>query len=137
MERWGARHQNAPARRVARELYRCGERGVDPVSGLVFDALLDDFSVLRSTSRLWPQTERVRAAALIRPTPSSVFVTLLPALRAIEACLDTPTPGLWRDSLRPQVSEDTCSASSLYHIQGAIVALDGVRASIGAAEAVR
>ena len=128
MERWGARHGHGEARAAARALYRSGGRGVDPATGLVYDSLLDDFSVRQATSRLWPQTERLRAALLLAPgdaDPGLLLEDARSAAAAIEAYLDTPIAGLWRDVPdRPSpVAGDPALASSFYHLLGGIAAL--------------
>lgn len=128
MERWGARHGHGGARAAARTLYRSGGRGVDPATGLVYDSLLDDFSVRQATSRLWPQTERLRAALLLAATDASPAPRLedaMGAARATEAYLDTPIAGLWRDVADrfSQSASDPALASSFYHLVGGITAL--------------
>ena len=129
MQRWGARHGDARAMRAARDLYRSGERGVDPATGLVYDALWDDFSVNQATSRLWPQTERLRAALLLAgadEAPEAYREAAVSAVSALESYLDTPIAGLWRDvpDGLGAAAGDPAMASSLYHILGAIVALE-------------
>jgi mannose-1-phosphate guanylyltransferase/mannose-6-phosphate isomerase len=121
MERWSRLTRQTRPHAAAMALYASGERGVDPASGLVLDALRDDFSVLEPTSRLWPQTERVKAALLLAPKGDAAAA----GARAIEAYLDTPHAGLWRDTPRgPGAREDDpAMASSFYHIIGAIQAL--------------
>jgi mannose-6-phosphate isomerase len=128
--RWGARHNDAHAARAARDLYVSGERGVEPVRGLVVDALWDDFSVDRATSRLWPQTERVRAAMLMATLcPAERDVRLADACSAsaaMELYFDTPSTGLWRDDPGPSdAAAFLAPASSFYHVIGAIAALNG------------
>ena len=121
MERWSRLTRQARPHEAALVLYASAERGVDPASGLVLDALRDDFTVLETTSRLWPQTERVKAALLLAPDGEAAGA----GARAIEAYLDTPHAGLWRDAPRgPGAREDDpAMASSLYHLVGAIQAL--------------
>jgi mannose-1-phosphate guanylyltransferase/mannose-6-phosphate isomerase len=145
MERW-SRHAGDPrAHEIALLLYASGERGVDPRSGLVMDALADDFSPLETTSRLWPQTERVKAALLLAPELepglSAHRQAAASAARALECYLGTPVGGLWRDAPPGESgTEEPALASSFYHIIGAIEALQPQRppdamASIKPAEA--
>ncbi len=146
IERWGARHADSRAARAARDLYRSGGRGVDPATGLVCDSLLDDFSVRQATSRLWPQTERLRVALLLAAgdaDPAPRLEDALSAVQAVEAYLDTPIAGLWRDvadRFDPSAG-DPAMASSFYHIVGAIIALaeaeDWLRSAAQPAETVR
>ena len=60
--RWGGT-KNARARAVALRLIEIGEtHGVR--NGLATNSLLDDFSAHDAGARLWPQTERLKAAAI-------------------------------------------------------------------------
>lgn len=128
--RWSKLSGDARAHEASLRLFGAGERGVDPVSGLVLDALLDDFTVLRGTSRLWPQTERVKAAIELSPAGGPIAppysAVALGAAQAIRGYLETPIQGLWRDApAGDQGPSDAPSpASSFYHIAGAIVALE-------------
>jgi mannose-1-phosphate guanylyltransferase / mannose-6-phosphate isomerase len=129
LERWSRMTGQAGPREVARSLYASGERGVDPRTGLVFDALSDDFSLLETTSRLWPQTERLKAALALARGESGEDLALEAAARsaagAIQAYLETPVAGLWRDAPGAAGARETgpAPASSFYHIVGAIEAL--------------
>ena len=137
LARWGRSCGNPRAERAARALFAAGERGVDPETGLVWDTMFDDFSARDRTSRLWPQTERLRAALLLAPDAKeaapAVYASARSSAEALEAYLDTEIAGLWRDTpfagARPS---DAALASSFYHIAGAVVALTG--AGEGAAE---
>ncbi len=123
--RWSQSGGGARAAGVAQALYRSGERGVDPQSGLVRDALRADYSVLKATSRLWPQTERLKAAILLPPALGAADQrrqTIASATRAVEAYLDTPVAGLWRDTPAPSTDAPPALASSFYHVVGAIAA---------------
>jgi mannose/cellobiose epimerase-like protein (N-acyl-D-glucosamine 2-epimerase family)/mannose-1-phosphate guanylyltransferase len=128
LERWACLGGQRSVREAAHGLYAVGERGVDPLTGLVFDAVLDDFSPHRTSSRLWPQTERVKAALLLAPTAPAGGAKYRAAARssmaAIGAYLDTPVAGLWRDTPdRHGAEADTPAlASSFYHLWGAIAA---------------
>ena len=129
MERWSRLIRQAQPHQTALALYASGERGVDAKSGLAIDALRDDFTPLETTSRLWPQTERVKAALLLAPDAgperAAHHEAAASAVRAIWSYLDTPHPGLWRDAPRGAGSpeNDPAMASSFYHIVGAIEAL--------------
>jgi mannose-1-phosphate guanylyltransferase/mannose-6-phosphate isomerase len=137
LERWSRMTGEARPRDVAQALYASGERGVDPRTGLVLDALSDDFSPLETTSRLWPQTERVKAALALAPDGPSRERAAASAARAMQSYLDTPVKGLWRDAPRAASAAATAPApaSSFYHIIGAIDALQppGGQAGPGAA----
>ncbi len=142
LERWWRRGGDSRARRAARALFAAGERGVDPETGLVWDAMFDDFSVWRRTSRLWPQTERLKASLLLASTakgPSSAyFASARSAAEAIEAYLDTDIGGLWRDTPRSSANAPPAQASSLYHIAGAVAVMaDARRAGLAVAESAK
>jgi mannose-6-phosphate isomerase len=136
MERWSRLAGDAHAGEVARALYASGERGVDPRTGLVVDALSDDFKLLEPTSRLWPQTERVKAALLLAPAGNldgSSQAAARSAVGAMRSYLATPVAGLWRDAppgAGPHTelgATEPAMASSFYHIIGAIEALQHLR----------
>lgn len=136
MERWSRLSGDERAHDVALKLFASGERGVDPATGLAVDDLSDDFSVLTPTSRLWPQTERVKAALILAPSDtgrgSEMFAVAQSAACAIEAYLDTPVAGLWRDTPWPTDASAGAAApaSSFYHIVGAIAALAELDANV-------
>jgi mannose-6-phosphate isomerase len=129
MERWSRLSGDARAHDIAIALRASGERGVDPATGLTVDDLLDDFSVYAGSSRLWPQTERVKANLILAdgdPADAQVSMAAVrSAARALEAYLDSPRPGLWRDTPSPSDpgAGAPAPASSFYHIIGAIDAL--------------
>ncbi len=128
MERWGVARDDAATRRLARSLFAAGERGVDPASGLVVDEMLDDFTLHARGSRLWPQTERLKASLILgRGEGGAWEARALAAARAIELYLACPTRGLWRDSPRGVAADDErpAAASSFYHLIGAIAELEG------------
>ena len=119
----------APRRAAALRLIDVAEtHGVR--GGLAVNALLDDFSVHDSGSRLWPQTERLKAAVLAAQLTGDVRYAGIAADAAgsIFPYLDTPTAGLWLDLRRPDgtLAESPAYASTFYHIVGAILALDRV-----------
>ncbi|MGH7024637.1 MAG: AGE family epimerase/isomerase [Caulobacteraceae bacterium] len=128
--RWSLNSGDSAAVAAALRLIEVGERsGVDAARRVAINALDGNLRVIDPGTRLWPQTERLRAALL------AGAVTGDPALwdRAAEAAtalwkfLDVPTPGLWRDSL--EVDGLTAPASSLYHIVGAVLEFDQIAAS--------
>jgi mannose-1-phosphate guanylyltransferase/mannose/cellobiose epimerase-like protein (N-acyl-D-glucosamine 2-epimerase family) len=126
LTQWAAIDGDERAADMARQLYRTGKLGVSPGSGLVLDALNDDFSVARASSRLWPQTEWLRAATTLAGDPLERDRELCSAAAAIDRYL-LPS-GLWRDAPpdAPSKSDHPAPASSLYHIVGAIQALSAV-----------
>src|ERR1700723_951173 len=70
-------------------------------------------------ARPWAQTERIRACARAAALTGdgALWAATVQACEALEAFLDTPTPGLWRD-WRDETGafrEEAAPASSLYH----------------------
>ena len=134
LEQWGWVSGQDAGSAVARRLFEAGERGVDPARGAVMDCLNADFSPRERTSRLWPQTERLKAAHLLarRAGPElreTYLAAAREAARALTRYLETPLPGLWRDrmELDGSFAEGPAPGSSLYHLVAAIAEVSGVR----------
>jgi mannose-6-phosphate isomerase len=111
----------------ALQLIEVAERtGVDADGFAVF-ALDQTMAPVDRGARLWAQTERIRACARAAAFTGDdlLWAATAQACGALEAFLDTPTPGLWRDWRDPSGSfrEEAAPASSLYHIAGAIAEL--------------
>jgi mannose-6-phosphate isomerase len=125
--RWNLMSGDAGALAAAFRLIDLGERaGVDPARNVAVNGLDGDLTPVDLGTRLWPQTERLRAAMLAGAVTGDggCWDMALKAARGLRLFLDVPTPGLWRDSLE---SEDlTAPASSLYHIVGAVLQMDRV-----------
>ena len=109
------------AMEAAARLYGIGVRGVDPGRGVAIDALNDDLTVRAAQARLWPQTERFKAALILAETAEGGRRTLLlddarDALAGLQRYLEPS--GLWRDKMRPDGGfvEEAAPASSFYHI---------------------
>jgi mannose/cellobiose epimerase-like protein (N-acyl-D-glucosamine 2-epimerase family) len=123
--RWGAEvRPDAP--RSALRLIEIGEEaGV--CDGVAVDELLDDFTIRTATARLWPQTERLKAAALAATITgdSQHWMRAIAAAKAIRQYLATGTPGIWRDRLDADGTfrVGPAPAGNLYHIIAAILAL--------------
>ncbi len=120
LKRWASGRPRPEADIAAEALYAAATRGVDPHSGLVVDTLLADLTVDAASSRLWPQTERLKAAILLGKDTDA-----LSAACALEGYFTTPIAGLWRDTpaFIAGVDPAPALASSFYHIVGAITAL--------------
>ena len=82
--------------------------------------VLTDGSVHDANARLWPQTERIKAAAIRhrRTGEQEEATETAAAIRGLSQYYAVPTPGLWRDKLKPDGSfiEELVPGSSLYHI---------------------
>lgn len=112
----------------AERLYRFAEaHGVDRATGAVLDVVGRDGLVRRASSRLWPQTEAIKAhAAMLRRGE--------PAGPRIRACADTLLrrhfsdcpPGTWREHFDAEGRAflDRIPSSSFYHIVMAFGELD-------------
>lgn len=127
--RWGKLAGRADATKAALRMIDDAEaRGVDLARGVAINALLDDFSIHDNGARLWPQTERIKAAVLAAEITGDAKYWDMAAAGAegLLAYLRTPVPGLWRDKYQPDETfvEEPAPASSFYHIVLAILELD-------------
>jgi mannose/cellobiose epimerase-like protein (N-acyl-D-glucosamine 2-epimerase family) len=126
-ERPGAAYTRARA--AALKLIDVGEaHGIR--DGLAINSLLDDFSPHDAGARLWPQTERLKAAALAaRLTGEPRYFTMAAdAADGLMRYLDCPIPGLWRDRIDAQgkVADEPAPASSFYHMVAAIAEISAL-----------
>jgi mannose-6-phosphate isomerase len=117
----------SPLRATALRLISIAEQyGVH--HGVAVNQLLDDMSVADAAARLWPQTERLKAALLaagLTREPRYWSMAHAAALSLLPY-LATPVAGLWFDVRRPDgaLAGDAAPASSFYHVVGAIAALN-------------
>ncbi len=133
LTRWSRLRGDTWAREAAVRLYDIGARGVDQGRGVAMDALNDDLSVRSDQARLWPQTERLKAALILAETAEGGRRILLlddarKAMAGLQRYLEPS--GLWRDKMRADGGfvDEPAPASSLYHI---MVAWEQSRASAG------
>lgn len=120
LNRWARKRGDARAAAAAARLYRIGaDHGVD-ARGVTINVLRSDMTPVDRMARLWPQTERLRAAASIGDEAGAAE-----AARVLLRYFETPVPGLWRDKLAPDDGfvDEPAPASSLYHIVGGVGAL--------------
>jgi mannose-6-phosphate isomerase len=122
--RWGL--QRADAREAAVRLMDLAERyGVH--GGVAINAIWNDGSAEDRSARLWPQTERLRAAALAARLygEARYWERTAAAAAGLLRYLDTPVRGLWHDRLLPcgEFVAETVLAGNFYHIVGAIAEL--------------
>jgi mannose/cellobiose epimerase-like protein (N-acyl-D-glucosamine 2-epimerase family) len=120
--RWGGA-KNSRARTAALKLIDIGEQhGVR--NGLAMNSLLDDYSPHDAGARLWPQTERLKAASIAaRLTGEARYFTMaVSAAEGLMRYLDTPIAGLWRDRIDAdgKVVDEPAPASSFYHLVAAV-----------------
>lgn len=120
--RWGG-EKNARARAAALKLIDIGEQhGVR--NGLALNSLLDDYSAHDAGARLWPQTERLKAAAIAARLTGEdrYFVMAEAAATGLLRYLDTPIAGLWYDRIdaHGQIVDEPAPASTFYHLVAAV-----------------
>jgi mannose/cellobiose epimerase-like protein (N-acyl-D-glucosamine 2-epimerase family) len=123
---------SAPA---AAALWRnAGQFGIHPKHGAFVDKLACDGRMLSTGARLWPQTERLKAAALnLHTAPEALDA----AIAALAPYLDHPVSGLWHERRMPEGTflAEPVPASSLYHLTSGILFLSS-RAAETAGDAV-
>ena len=102
------------------------KHGLSP-ERFAFDEVWSGGGPKKRSSRFWPQGERVKAAVRLgsrAPENERAGYALAAddALAALLRFVQTPTPGLWRDTLLEtgQFREEPAKASSLYHIINAL-----------------
>jgi mannose-6-phosphate isomerase len=130
--RWSQRVSNPRAFQLALDLIdRAEAHGVDAKRGVAMNSLFGDGSVRDARARLWPQTERIKAACLAGKITGRAHYTDIAAAatRSLLKYLDTPTPGLWRDMMDEHgaFAEQLAPASSFYHIVSAVLQLTSAR----------
>jgi mannose/cellobiose epimerase-like protein (N-acyl-D-glucosamine 2-epimerase family) len=99
-------------------------------NGLALQQVLDDFSPHDGSARLWPQTERLKAAALAARITGDAkyFAMAASAAEALERYLATPIPGLWYDRIdvNGKIVDEPAPASSFYHLVVAVAELSAL-----------
>jgi mannose-6-phosphate isomerase len=113
---WG----RADAEAAARRLFENGLKGVDAARNVAVNALWDDFTVRDGAARLWPQTERLKAAIVLGNEAQAVS-----AAEGLAQYLDVPARGAWRDRLLADGTfvDEPAPATSFYHLMVAILQL--------------
>lgn len=126
--RHAALADNEASRQWARTLISMAEvTGIDVLRGVAIAALDQERRAIDVTARLWPQTERTRAGALLASLVPDVGWPIAElGARSLLAYLATPRAGLWFENMEAdgRFRDEPSPASSLYHIVGAIQALD-------------
>ena len=124
LARYGRSRNDAGVLADAWRLYESGLKGVDTKRGVAMDALNIDGSVRSPRSRLWPQTEWLKASLILATLNDDVrrAQCLDQAARAQRAVWRYLTPqGLWHDKMLENGSfiDEPAPASSFYHIMAA------------------
>jgi mannose-1-phosphate guanylyltransferase/mannose-6-phosphate isomerase len=130
LKRWSLKTGRAEYQAAAEVLLKAGQRGIDPNRNVAIDEVDREFKPLRTTARLWPQTERLKAVALFlecaeKSTFSHYENEVVLAAESLWRYLDVPLKGFWRDKMRVDGSfvDEPAPASSFYHIILAVQAL--------------
>ena len=101
--------------------------GIDAKRGVAINEVLTDSSTRDAKARLWPQTERIKAAVarLVRTGDEGEAREAVAAYEGLRQYLQVPLPGLWRDKLGGDGSwiDELAPGSSLYHISCALAEL--------------
>ncbi|QOZ26668.1 AGE family epimerase/isomerase [Bradyrhizobium sp. CCBAU 51753] len=124
---WANLTRNDSVYLVADRLQKIGEtHGIARPRSVVVDAILDDFTVLEDTARLWSQTERLKAAvARAEREGDAWWAIAAEAGETLERFLQTPIKGLWWDRMSADGEfTGAATAGSLYHLVSAIDTLD-------------
>jgi mannose/cellobiose epimerase-like protein (N-acyl-D-glucosamine 2-epimerase family) len=104
------------------------QHGTDPATGLVMNTLRRDGSVRDAGSRLWPQTEALRAhlTMAVRSNRSDPVRIAATVDRLMQHYLDRVPNGTWMDALDAAQAplSQRVPASSLYHLMTGYAALD-------------
>ena len=128
--RWAKLRGREDAAAAARRMHSLGVAyGVDPVRGVAIDAISTDLAVVSDRARLWPQTERIKASAILGQHAETAAERaacadeVAAAARGLWLYLQTPVRGSWRDKLNADGTfvAEPAPASSLYHIACAIL----------------
>jgi mannose-6-phosphate isomerase len=123
------KHTGADLSVVRGKLFLLSEKhGICSTRKTAFDEVWSDMSCKSSTSRFWPQCERIKAALqlALQAAPAErdrYFDIADEAVLALFRFLDTPKRGLWFDRCTTSFLFDVdqpAKASSLYHIIGAM-----------------
>ncbi len=112
---------------TAKRLYHAGNAGVDTARQVAVDNMDDSLKVVTERARLWPQTERLKAALILSDVSSDRERTIMlndarQAAASLGLYLETPVNGFWWDKMLADGSfiDEPASASSFYHIVVAI-----------------
>lgn len=127
--RWGRQNSDDRAIFTGLRLVALGEKaGVDAKRGVAINSLLTDGTIHDNRARLWPQTERIKAACLAAEITREphYWDTAADAAEGLMKYLLTPTPGLWYDIMTPEgaLLDQPAPASSFYHIVCATAELE-------------
>lgn len=99
-------------------------KGIDDERGVAINEVLTNGDIHDERARLWPQTERMKAAVsrYVRTNAADEGREIIDAYRGLEKYLLTTCPALWHDKMLKDGTflEELVPASSFYHISCAI-----------------
>jgi mannose-1-phosphate guanylyltransferase/mannose-6-phosphate isomerase len=123
LARWSRQAASPAAADQARGLFAAGARGLDLARGVAVNELTTGFAVRDAGARLWPQTEYIKAAAILNEPEH-----LLRGALGLRGYLQRPGAGLWWDKQTPDGGflAEPAPASSFYHLIMACQALFAV-----------
>ena len=142
LERWSGMRARPEGLAPLAGLNAAGQRGIDAKRGVAINGLWDDLTIRDADARLWPQTERIKAALtmarLARADFASYREEAVRAAMGLEAYFDMPVAGLWRDKwlCNGGFIDEPSPASSFYHIVCAILELKSAAAEPVAAPSI-
>lgn len=94
--------------------------GIDQSRGVAINEILTSGQSRDRKARLWPQTERLKAAVsrFKRLGNEKEAEEVIDAAQGLQKYLEVPVSGLWRDKLHPDGTwvDEHAPGSSLYHI---------------------
>lgn len=113
---------------IRHRLFQTAEKyGTSPERKVAFDEVWSDWAPKKTSSRFWPQCERIKAACRLgtEVTPENQDLYAKAADDALETLFKffkTPKEGMWFDQLSETdtFSGDSAKSSSLYHIVNAL-----------------
>jgi mannose/cellobiose epimerase-like protein (N-acyl-D-glucosamine 2-epimerase family) len=124
LTRYGRSRGDERATAAARTLYDRGRAGLGGRPPTALDGLNDDMTVRSARSRLWPQTEWLKASLILAEEATDreradLLADAASAQRALWLYLKPE--GLWHDKRLPngEFLEEPSPASSLYHVMAA------------------
>jgi mannose-1-phosphate guanylyltransferase/mannose-6-phosphate isomerase len=130
LEKWSLLTGSKEAHEGALSLFAAGCLSLDKTRNVAVDEVDHAFKPKRNTARLWPQTERLKAAAILYcsaedDVSSRYEVEVVCAAKSLWRYLEVPLKGLWFDKMLSDGSfvAEAAPASSLYHIIMAVDAL--------------
>lgn len=132
LKTWAGRRNHPEGREAAYRLFQAGQRGVDPLRGVAIDEQNARLTTTRSSARLWPQTERLKAAlAFAAADPQPAFLEEVNAA-LLSLCIYLKPGGSWGDVMddKGRIAGGPSSGSTMYHLITAVEALVGASRSL-------